>query len=132
MEIAAACATMPWCINARISRSGRYTSIPIIRTISNTCTLIAPSTTRYTPSAKVAAAPTAMPVSVIPRDREFVASTHKVLWKSTRAFSSSSFVRAALWPKDFNVPRPCMESRNSDANALYAFERAKLFALSHL
>ena len=47
-----------------------------------------------------------MPVSVIPRDSEFVASTHMVLRKRACAFSSSNFVRAALWPKDFNVPRP--------------------------
>ena len=89
-----------------MSRRGRYTSIPIMRMISNACTLMVPSTTRYAPNAKVDATPIAMPASVMPRDSEFVANTHKVLWNSVCAFSSNTLVRAALWPKDFNVPKP--------------------------
>ena len=50
-----------------------------------------PSSTRNAPYPNPAAAPTAIAVSVIPRDRELVASTHIVLLKSLieRFFSKS-------------------------------------------
>ena len=89
-----------------------------------------PSATRNAPSAKVAAAPTAIPVSVIPRASEFVARTHMVELKRWSAFSLSVLARGPLCPKDFRVASPCTESKNSAANALYERERERLFFLS--
>ena len=88
---------MPWWRRMRSSRSGRKTSTPSIRTTSRAGSDIAPSLTRQAPSASATAAPTAMPVSVMPRASVLVPSTHIVLWKSARARSAElPGARAAL------------------------------------
>ena len=63
-----------------------------------------------------AAAPQAIALSVMPRERTLVASTHMVRWKRSRASCSSLSARALLWPNAFKVARPWIESRNSAAN----------------
>jgi hypothetical protein len=78
---------------------------------------IAPVPTRYAPSASAAAAPTAMPVSVIPRASVLVPSTHIVLLNSVRARSSSRCARSPLCPKALSVARPCTASRKSAPKA---------------
>ena len=73
--------------------------------------------TRQAPSASAAAAPTAMPVSVMPRASVLVPSTHIVLLNSAWARSSSRRARSPLWPNAFSVASPCSASRNSAPNA---------------
>ena len=123
--------TSPSCSRVRRSRCGRNASVPAISTISSTSMGICPSCTRHAPTASTAAAPTAMPVSVMPRVSEFVASTHIVLRNTSCAFSASSRPRARLWPKALSVASPWIASRNSAAKALYASRRRSDDALSH-
>ena len=85
MPAAADCPTMPWCSTARRSRSGRNTSVPAISTISSASIVICPSETRHTPSASAAAAPIAMPPSVMPRVITLVDSTRIVVRTVARA-----------------------------------------------
>ena len=92
---------------------GRKTSTPIISTISSTSMPMAPSATRAAPMPSAAAAPTAMPASVMPREAELLASTHMVLRKSSWALSARKRPRAALWPKALSVASPCTESSSS-------------------
>ena len=92
---------------------GRKTSTPIIKTMSSTSIPMAPSATRPAPIPSAAAAPTAMPVSVIPREAELLASTHIVLRKRSWAFSARKRPRALLWPKALSVASPCTESSSS-------------------
>jgi hypothetical protein len=130
MPRAAASPSMPWCSRIRSSRSGRNTSTPSIRMTSSAGSGIAPKLTRHAPSASAAAAPTAMPASVMPRASVLVASTNIVLLNSTRARSSSRRPRSPLWPNALSVASPCTASRKSAPNAEYARLRARLAWLS--
>ncbi len=89
MPAAADCPTMPWCKTARRSRNGRNTSVPAISTISSASIVITPSATRHTPSANAAAAPIAMPQSVMPRVITLVERTRIVESDNCRARSAS-------------------------------------------
>ena len=77
--------SIPWCSRMRSSRSGRNTSTPSIRMTSSAGTDIAPVLTRQAPSVSATAAPSAMPVSVMPRASVLLPSTHIVLRKSSWA-----------------------------------------------
>ena len=107
--------------------------VPAIRMISSASRLISPCATRQAPSASAAAAPKAMPRSVMPRVRMLVPSTQIVLSDSARALSASFRPYAPLWPNAFSVGRPCIASRNSSPNALNALlpraRRARRFCL---
>ena len=127
---AAAGPNMPVCSSARRSRWGRNTSMPIIRTTSSTSRLIWPWVTRHAPYPSTAALPTAMPVSVRPRVRALVASTHIVLRNTSRARSARSRPRVVLCPNALRVASPCTASRNSAANPRYAFDRRLLLRAS--
>ena len=104
---------MPVCSSALSSRMGLKTSTPIISTMSSTSIPTAPSATRAAPRPSAAAAPTAMQVSVTPREAELLASTHIVLRKSAWAFSARKRPRARAWPKALSVASPCTESSSS-------------------
>ena len=58
---------MPCCNTTRSSRSGRNTSTPSMRMTSSAASDISPEATRQAPRPSAAAAPMAMPASVIPR-----------------------------------------------------------------
>ncbi len=88
MPAAADWPTIPWCSTARRSRSGRNTSVPAISTISSASIDISPCDTRHTPSPSAAAAPIAMPASVMPRVMTLVESTRIVVSHSSRARSA--------------------------------------------
>ena len=88
---------MPVCSSARRSRMGRKTSTPIISTMSSTSMPMAPSATRAAPTPSAAAAPTAMPASVMPREAELLASTHIVAAEElVRFLGEEASARAAL------------------------------------
>ena len=105
--------------------------MPSNKIISKAVSSIVPLLTRYAPNTSATAAPTAIALSVIPRASEFVAKTHIVLRKSSLAFSASKRARAPLWPKDFNVARPWIESKNSAANSAYARSRSRDLRVSN-
>ena len=117
MPPAAEMPSMPLWRTTRRSRSGRNTSMPSIRMTRSAVRLICPASTRQAPSASAAAAPTAMPVSVMPRANVFAPSTPIVLWKSAVPFSASRRPREPLWPKALSVASPWTESRNSAPKA---------------
>ena len=78
---------------------------------------MAPLSTRQAPSARAAAAPQAMALSVMPRASTLVPSTRMVLRNTDCALSFKVAPRAPLWPNAFSVARPCTESRNSAAKS---------------
>ena len=80
----------------RSSRSGRKTSTPSMRITSSTVSGISPEATRQAPTPSAAAAPMAIPASVIPRAIVFCASTHMVLLNSAHPRFSRSASRAPL------------------------------------
>ena len=130
MPVAAERPIIPWCSRMRRSRKGRNTSTPSISTTSSTVSDMSPAATRHAPQPSDTAAPTAMPVSVMPRDRVLVASTHMVLLNSASARLSSSLVRAALWPNALSVASPWIASRKSAAKAPYSRARMRLLRWS--
>jgi hypothetical protein len=86
---AADCPTMPWCSTPRRSRNGRNTSVPAISTINKASIVIEPLETRQTPRLNAAAAPMAMPQSVMPRVMTLVDRTRIVVSDKSRARSAS-------------------------------------------
>src|SRR5437870_5765542 len=117
MPRAAAVPSMPACSSMRSSRSGRNTSMPSIRMTSRAPRSIWPAWTRHAPTAKAAAAPMAMPASVMPRPIVLAPRSHIVLWKSSWLFRSSKRARSPLWPNAFSVARPWRASSSSAPNA---------------
>ena len=89
MPSAAAWPVSPWCSTVRRSRSGRKISVPAISTISSASRLIVPVCTRQAPSAIAPAAPSAQPVSVMPRVNTLQDSTQNVLSDRARALRAS-------------------------------------------
>ncbi len=118
MPAAAERPSMPWWSTVRSSRRGRKISTPSISTTTSAVSSMLPACTRWAPSQRATAAPSAMHTSLMPRARVLVESSHIVAWKREWPRSSSSRARAWLWPKAARVRRPWSASRNSAPYAL--------------